>query len=629
VAGCVGSDGAALTDSSTACESCSGEFFLFRGGCYKAGQEPGSEICTAAEGGRCTTCNTDGSYIFQNRAATVTLGNECILCSDATDKDGYKGVANCQTCTAPGSAPGTATCNTCKAGFSGASCTTPCGGSCASCDKSNENTCTSCSGSKYLKDSQCVEGASNGCGNGKYADPQSNKCISCSDPDSGITDCDTCAYDAALQGPKCLTCTSPKIVKEETNGATTCILADACTQSANDGPNFLTESSKACILCNNNTDTSTTGNTGVPGCQTCAKSGAGNNPVCKSCLDGYYDSGNGAVTCTACTGENCATCATDTKDQCSTCKSGYFKQGDSPGTCTPCDDAASGIPGCAECTFSGSLTCSSCKPNYKASGTKSNSVTCTKACEDPTACGGTAGSCDAIVVGGDGNMKYYCSYCGQDNYVPIDGICTTTKNGNDSGCTSHTCTSCTTGYFLYMGGCYNTQATPGSLMCTAAPNGICTAVANNKYFVVPGATDKQQSVLGCGNPLGTTTGTGSDAKAYVGVEGCKTCTAPSEASSAGMAAAKCTVWDGSKKPTSSGYGCVTCDTSNCKSCVADGVCGECTDSHYLKTEGSKTGCVRKEACTGGYFPKDESTGGNKCVQCSSASDGGITDCAEC
>ncbi|ESU40568.1 Variant-specific surface protein, partial [Giardia duodenalis] len=618
-AGCTGSDGAALTDSSTACGMCSGGFFLFRGGCYKAGEAPGSEICTKAEGGRCTTCKTDNG-LFKNPAVSPTLGSECILCSDITSRDGVMGVAGCSQCTAPGSAPGSATCNTCKAGFSGASCTTPCRGSCASCDKSNENTCTSCSGSKYLKDSQCVEGASNGCGNGKYADPQSNKCISCSDPDSGITDCDTCAYDAALQGPKCLTCTSPKIVKEETNGATTCILADACTQYANDGPNFLTESSKACILCNNNTDTSTTGNTGVPGCQTCAKSGAGNNPVCKSCLDGYYDSRNGAVTCTACTGENCATCAKDTKDQCSTCKPGYFKQSDSPGTCTPCDDADSGIPGCATCTFSGSLACNSCKPNYKQSG--SSPVTCTKTCEDETACGGTAGACDAIVINGSGEMTYYCSLCGASDKVPIDGKCVPSSSANGNTCAKGVCTQCTDGYFLYMGGCYKADQPPGNLMCTAAAGGICT-ITTSQYFKIPGATDKQQSVLGCGNPVGTAVGE----RAYVGVEGCKTCEAPTAAT--GMAAAKCTACDEGKKPNLAGTGCSTCSIAGCSACRADNMCEACTSSHYLKTEGSTTSCVLKEACTGGYFPKDESTGGNKCVQCSSASNGGITDCSEC
>ena len=93
---------------------------------------------------------------------------------------------------------------------------------------------------------------------------------------------------------------------------------------------------------------------------------------------------------------------------------GYFPVDatDSQGKkCVPCDDADSGIDGCAECTFSTSLTCSSCKPNYRQEG--SDSITCTKFCEDPTACGGTAGACGAIVIGASGEMTYYCSQCRQ------------------------------------------------------------------------------------------------------------------------------------------------------------------------------------------------------------------------
>ncbi|EET01947.1 Hypothetical protein GL50581_780 [Giardia duodenalis ATCC 50581] len=106
--------------------------------------------------------------------------------------------------------------------------------------------------------------------------------------------------------------------------------------------------------------------------------------TCIACTDGYYDSGTGTVTCTAC-GANCATCTQAGDDKCDTCKPGYFKQGDLPGTCTPCADTASGIEGCATCTFSGSLTCNSCKANYRQSG--SSPITCTRACEDETACG--------------------------------------------------------------------------------------------------------------------------------------------------------------------------------------------------------------------------------------------------
>ena len=116
VAGCTGKNGAALTDSSTACESCSGGFFLFMGGCYSTKSASGSEICTKAEGGKCTACNTNGNYIFQNPATVVTPGNECILCSDITSRDGVMGVENCNKCTHTGTA-GAATCSAYQEGY--------------------------------------------------------------------------------------------------------------------------------------------------------------------------------------------------------------------------------------------------------------------------------------------------------------------------------------------------------------------------------------------------------------------------------------------------------------------------------------------------------------------------------
>ena len=81
--------------------------------------------------------------------------------------------------------------------------------------------------------------------------------------------------------------------------------------------------------------------------------------------------------------------------------------------CVSCGDTAKGgIDGCAECSgTAGSLKCTKCKPNYRQEG--SDPVTCTKTCEDETACGGTVGSCGVIVVGGDGSMKYHCSQCRQ------------------------------------------------------------------------------------------------------------------------------------------------------------------------------------------------------------------------
>eukprot|EP00701_Giardia_intestinalis_P000076 XP_001703900.1 VSP [Giardia lamblia ATCC 50803] len=127
-------------------------------------------------------------------------------------------------------------------------------------------------------------------------------------------------------------------------------------------------------------------------------------------------------------------------------------------------------------------------------------------------------------------------------------------------------------------------------MCKTAGNtGICTEAANNRYFVVPEATNAQQSVLACGNPLGTLIGTQDNAKAYVGVLNCSACTAPTALSDGGMTAATCTSCDSDKKPNKDGTGCVLCSVGDCKSCVVDDVCGECNSGFSLDSSG--TSCV--------------------------------------
>eukprot|EP00701_Giardia_intestinalis_P003837 XP_001707661.1 VSP [Giardia lamblia ATCC 50803] len=418
---------------------------------------------------------------------------------------------------------------------------------------------------------------------------------------SGIVDCTTCEYNPATGGPKCTACNGAKIVKEEADGTTTCIDAGTCTQSGATGENFLSDGDAECILCSNDSS-KTDNNKGSPGCGTCSKNGA--KPECKTCLDGYYDSGNGnPAVCVACAGD-CGKCGPGGAiDTCEKCKPGFFLKNDGTKKCVPCDDPTDGVPGCATCTLSGSFTCDSCKVNYQKKVGAGGAVTCVKTCEDPTACGGTAGACDAMIIDDQGNTKHYCSYCGETNKIPIDGKCVDSGSINGNTCNSHTCTSCAANYFLYMGGCYKATEVPGSLMCKTADNGVCTAAnANNKYFVVPGATNQNQSVLACGNPLGTLVGTQGTAKAYVGVDGCSQCTAPAAPSDGGMTAAICTSCDNSKKPNRDGSGCVLCPVSDCKSCVVDNICEECVDGLYFKA-GETPSCVSAEACTNeeGFF----------------------------
>ncbi|ESU42999.1 Variant-specific surface protein [Giardia duodenalis] len=546
---------------------CSGEFFLFRGGCYSTKSASGSEICTAASGGKCTTCNANGNYIFQNRAAVVTLGNECILCWDTTGADKYTGVENCHMCTAPGST-GAATCDTCQDGYykAGDACT-PCTSPCATCDTSITH-CTSCITGNYLRsDGSCASTCDQG-----YPDPETMTCKACTEIHA---QCTQCSFDSSKGRPQCSACTG-QILKTELDGTVTCVEADAC---ATGNTHFKTDDNR-CVPCSDTT--------GIANCATCS-----DKTTCITCLEGYIKEGdNAAATCQAC-GTGCATCAKKTENtQCQTCKPGYFLKGSAPSECIACDGTTQGgIDGCAECSgTTGSLKCTKCKPNRKSKGESGNYTCEEKTCEDETACGGTAGACGAIVVGGDGSMKYYCSYCGESTKFPIDGICKGDSDKGSNQCSKGVCTQCADGYFLYMGGCYSVSKEPGSLMCSKAITaGVCdTPSANSRYFAVPGATDKQQSVLGCGNPLGTTTGTGDIAKAYVGVEGCRTCTAPSEASNGAMASAKCTACDEGKALTGSGYGCVTCGIPGCSACRADNMCEACSDGYRL--EGDT--CVR-------------------------------------
>ncbi|ESU44697.1 Variant-specific surface protein, partial [Giardia duodenalis] len=549
MAGCAGKDGAALTDSSTACGMCSGEFFLFMGGCYSTKSNSGSEICTAAEGGKCTACKTDGSYIFQNPADAPTLGSECILCSDTTNRDGVMGVANCNKCTAPDSA-GAATYSACQEGFYKDT-----NGTCAQCDtnscltcETSATQCTSCPKGKYLNGNTCAAS----CGNDKYADKQSGQCKACSTIDAN---CGTCEYNEAAGKGRCLTCTaeSDKIPRTAVDGTSTCVAKDYNGCKGADGAAFITDDKSACLLCSDTSvDDTKPNDRGVTGCKACEKSSAA-PPSCSACLPGYFFE-TGTKTCTLCKG-NCEVCGSGGEiSTCTKCLPGFFLKSDGGKACIPCDSTTEGgSADCQECTNVGTFKCTKCKPNYQQSG-PADSVICTKACEDDSACGGTAGSCDAIVISASGEMTYYCSLCADNSQYPIDGLCVDNSKKGNNQCSNGVCTSCTTNYFLYMGGCYSTASAPGSLMCTTAKGGICTTVANNKYFAVPGAKATDQSVLGCGNPLGTTVGD----NAYVGVEGCRTCTAPSALSSAGMTAAKCTACDEGKALTGSGYGCVTC-----------------------------------------------------------------------
>ncbi|ESU40519.1 Variant-specific surface protein, partial [Giardia duodenalis] len=474
---------------------------------------------------------------------------------------------------------GPAACSVCQDGYyldnADRTCKS-CQGNCAICTGAGATKCETCKVGYYLKsDKSC----SNTCDGNQYPDKQSGECKACSE----IADCTKCAYSDNLGGPICSTCDgSNNLVKTAIDGSTTCVAAANCAVASQPGTHFLNKDNNGCIVCSITTD-QTEGNKGVANCKTCQKTADDQNPTCSACLDGYFFTSSSNTCATKCD-QSCRTCSEAVNaNKCESCYPGYFLVTEGANKkCVSCDDTAKGgIDGCAECdNQSGTLKCTKCKPNRRSKGESGNYTCEEKTCEDETVCGGTAGSCDAIVISASGEMTYYCSQCADNSQYPIDGLCVDNSKKGNNQCSNGACQSCAANYFLYMGGCYKLGQVPGSYMCTDQ-TGSCTTPTSH-YFLVPGATASQQSVLGCGNPLGTTVGD----SAYVGVEDCKTCEAPTAAT--GMAAAKCTACDGSKKPTGSGYGCVTCGIAGCSACRADNMCGACGDGYRL--EGDT--CVR-------------------------------------
>ncbi|EFO62895.1 VSP [Giardia lamblia P15] len=574
LAGCVPGE------SSGVCTRCSSEgYFLFMGGCYKAGstssQTLGDSICETIQDGRCTKCKADGN-VFQNKADSPALGSECILCSDTTGANKNTGVANCLKCTAPDSKEGAATCSECAAGSykSGNTCLA-CVKDCISCTADSQ--CTACKPGTYLKDNTC--GESTRCAGTEYADKNTWSCKACSE----IKGCTKCTYNENLQKPVCSSCTTggKTIIKVKLDGTTMCVDAAGCATDNVDGSHFLNQAKDKCLLCSDDkTDASNPPNKGLKDCRTCKKENAGANPVCSECLPGFYLDG----TCKPC-GANCATCDRSAKDTCLTCKAGFFLKSSSPGECVACNSIENkGLEGCSACSNSGGFKCTDCKVNYKrqSKGEAPDDFICTKVCEDETACGGTAGACDAVVIDDAGKELHYCSFCGDSSKYPIDGRCNSAKGSNT--CDNGVCTRCGGDYFLYMGGCYKVDQQPGNYMCSNAAAGICSAAnVNNRFFAIPNAQAAQQSVLACGNPVGTAVAD----KAYVGVEGCSQCTPPTDPAANGMMVATCTACEAPKKPTGNGVGCAVCSDANCRHCRVDGVCEECSSGFSL--EGGK--CV--------------------------------------
>ncbi|ESU40984.1 Variant-specific surface protein, partial [Giardia duodenalis] len=244
-------------------------------------------------------------------------------------------------------------------------------------------------------------------------------------------------------------------------------------------------------------------------------------------------------------------------------------------------------------------------------------------------CADSTGNCEASACNVQIGDKLYCSQC-RTGFVPINGKCAAASSSQDkctnaagTGDANTICEKCIGATFMFKGGCYDSTVPPGNVICSEVGStaGQCETCADG-YFRNSNASPTSDSCLECDPTCLTCSAAGES--------GCKSCKDGYFLGATINTAGKCIKCDNVDDTNWKGVvGCLKCTTSGAANTPA--TCTECQADRYLKAKVGDTAetCETKETCTGGYFPKDESTGGNKCVQCSSVSDGGIADCSEC
>ncbi|ESU39973.1 Variant-specific surface protein, partial [Giardia duodenalis] len=367
--------------ASDVCNQCAGASFMFKGGCYEKGQQPGSTICQ-------TPGSTDGV---------------CGACADGY----YK------------TTPELATADSCAA----------CHADCAACTGALETDCTRCQEpSKYLKvlnagdsSGQCV--APSACTGTHFPVTDDKKCYLCNTANKGgVTDCQTCSKPEATV--VCSACTTD--TNKPNVAGSACVACSVANCASCDNANV-------CALCTN----------GQPpaggACPSCADKNCadctGGDGACKACKEGYRLSGGA---CEQCTVANCKVCAgsKDVCDECAqgtvlspsklacsaTCPVGSYTSG---AQCLPCDAS------CASCDTEGPAKCKSCYPGYVLSYAADGATgTCIRECTGAAAAGCESSMCNAKIAGSS-----YCSKC-EAGQAPINGICTSvTRSARDAtGC---------------------------------------------------------------------------------------------------------------------------------------------------------------------------------------------------
>ncbi|TNJ28031.1 pVSP [Giardia muris] len=210
------------------------------------------------------------------------------------------------------------------------------------------------------------------------------------------------------------------------------------------------------------------------------------------------------------------------------------------------------------------------------------------------------GECEAnskfTIPGVDGE---FCKKCSTESEAPIDGVCGATNTVSGATCANGACTKCgdsSTDYFLFYGGCYKTDTSPGNKLCKTVVAGKCTDLQDNSPAFI-----KSEVLYLCSD-------NSTDAG---GKENCGTCTYASDTST--FTCQTCLPGFGLVGET--GKTCKACTIQNCKTCDTDEkTCKVCLPS-FGPTYNSSLAITSCDSC-----PKN-------CTSCTNLGPGLV--CTEC
>lgn len=467
--------------------------------CPSGTHDTGSH-CVRCSINNCAQCNADKSiceacahdyYLWENECVSCNslecaecgLPNTCTKCMN-TKKCKACAIPHCRTCTASGK------CTVCEKGFYGPTCQ-PCPSNCLTCSSGDSTVCLECQPGSIMSMGSCYNVCVEGTGSGKCAagscNSETGACMLCSVlsefPINGV--CTPNPHGNDCSAGKCTGCVSGYFIHSNGcysltaapgNGICTASLSGWCTACHN---GYSLQGSE-CVPCKVNGCAKCASDPAT--CDLCAIETYVVDPAGSACVSSCAISGFGVSSssrhCILCADQNCLDCA-NAANECTRCRSGYYLVA---GKCMACHST------CATCSGPGEDNCLTCVRG-KVHSTGTGSSTCVNEC---TSNSQNCLACSSIIFG-----TAYCSRCISGHYS-INGdchmvarsiVCLSGENG--------VCNSCAPGYFLYAGGCYQSERLPGSYVCaqpaTDGEAGRCSKCQ-------PGYAPLSGSCVPCENP---------------------------------------------------------------------------------------------------------------------------------